>query len=226
MENRKEKLLKLVVENYLQTAEPVGSKFLAESENLKLSGATIRNEMRDLEEKGYLRQPHTSAGRIPTEAGYRYYINNIMKTRKIENKIENQIKSEVGSRTESRDQVLKNLAKQVSKYVNSAVILAHNHDVYYTGISNLFAHPEFHDYDQTLSVSTMFDQFEDLISGMYELIEDRDTKILIGKENPLGHTCSTVMIKVGDESLFAVLGPMRMDYGQVKGILNYISKII
>ena len=66
------------LENYLETAEPVGSSFLVEAEGLELSGATIRNEMRDLEEQGFLTHPHTSAGRIPTELGYKYYIKNII----------------------------------------------------------------------------------------------------------------------------------------------------
>jgi len=81
MENRKDKLLQLIIENYLETADPVGSKFLIESADLELSGATVRNEMRELEEEGFLSHPHTSAGRIPTEKGYGYYIGKIMKVR-------------------------------------------------------------------------------------------------------------------------------------------------
>ena len=69
METRKRELLKLIVENYIETAEPVGSKFLIQRGNISVSAATVRNEMHELEREGYLTHPHTSAGRIPTELG-------------------------------------------------------------------------------------------------------------------------------------------------------------
>ena len=73
MTERKIKLLKLIIENYIKTAEPIGSKFLANSGDLDVSAPTVRNEMRELESEGFLTHPHTSAGRIPTEEGYRFY---------------------------------------------------------------------------------------------------------------------------------------------------------
>ena len=79
LETRKEKILGLIVDSYTQNAEPVGSKFLVEECGLEVSGATVRNEMRDLEEQGYLTHPHTSSGRMPTEIGYQYYVEHIMK---------------------------------------------------------------------------------------------------------------------------------------------------
>ena len=75
---RKKRILRVVIENYIETAEPVGSKTIAESSGLDISSATIRNEMADLEELGYLEQPHTSAGRIPSPKGYRLYVNELM----------------------------------------------------------------------------------------------------------------------------------------------------
>ena len=76
---RKQQLLKLIIENHIETAEPIGSKFLVSSGDLKVSDATVRNEMRDLENAGFLTHPHTSAGRIPTEEGYKYYVNDLIK---------------------------------------------------------------------------------------------------------------------------------------------------
>ena len=78
LDSRKEQLLKLIIETYIDTAEPVGSQFLVSSGKLDVSGATVRNEMRELEDAGYLMHPHTSAGRIPTESGYQYYIKNLV----------------------------------------------------------------------------------------------------------------------------------------------------
>ena len=75
---RKQKILSAVVESYIHTGEPVGSKALLNEAKLDVSSATVRNEMADLTNKGFLIQPHTSAGRVPTQQGYRYYIDNIM----------------------------------------------------------------------------------------------------------------------------------------------------
>lgn len=78
LDDRKLKILKAVIQNYLETGEPVGSRTISKYTDLKLSSATIRNEMADLEELGYIVQPHTSAGRIPTDKGYRLYVDDLM----------------------------------------------------------------------------------------------------------------------------------------------------
>jgi len=78
MNERKEKILKAIIESYIATGEPVGSRFVSKLDGLGVSPATIRNEMSDLEEEGYLVQPHISAGRVPTDRGYRYYVDNLM----------------------------------------------------------------------------------------------------------------------------------------------------
>ena len=78
LDERKEKILKAIIQTYLETGEPVGSRTISKYSDLKLSSATIRNEMSDLEELGYIIQPHTSAGRIPSEKGYRFYVDDMM----------------------------------------------------------------------------------------------------------------------------------------------------
>ena len=84
LDDRKLKILKAVIQNYLETGEPVGSRTISKYTDLKLSSATIRNEMADLEELGYIVQPHTSAGRIPTDKGYRLYVDDLMAQKKQE----------------------------------------------------------------------------------------------------------------------------------------------
>ena len=79
LDERKEKILKAIIQTYLETGEPVGSRTISKYSDLKLSSATIRNEMSDLEELGYIIQPHTSAGRIPSDKGYRFYVDQIIK---------------------------------------------------------------------------------------------------------------------------------------------------
>ena len=83
LNDRKRKILQAIIDEYIGTAEPVGSRSISKKENLGLSSATIRNEMADLEEMGYLIQPHTSAGRIPSDEGYRFYVNSLMRKYKI-----------------------------------------------------------------------------------------------------------------------------------------------
>ena len=83
LSERKKKILRAVVESYVQTAEPVGSKAILELADLNVSSATIRNELADLTEQGYLEQPHTSAGRIPSPKGYRLYVNELMEKRQL-----------------------------------------------------------------------------------------------------------------------------------------------
>ena len=78
LDERKTKILKAIIRNYLETGEPVGSRTISKDSDLNLSSATIRNEMADLEEMGYILQPHTSAGRIPSDKGYRFYVDHLI----------------------------------------------------------------------------------------------------------------------------------------------------
>ena len=78
LDERKTKILNAIIRNYLETGEPVGSRTISKYTDLNLSSATIRNEMSDLEEMGYILQPHTSAGRIPSDKGYRFYVDNLI----------------------------------------------------------------------------------------------------------------------------------------------------
>ena len=80
LSERKKQILKAVVEAHIQQGEPIGSKYLMQNQTVALSSATIRNEMAELEEMGYLEQPHTSAGRVPSESGYRFYVNTLMES--------------------------------------------------------------------------------------------------------------------------------------------------
>ncbi len=223
MDSRKEQLLTLVVENYIETAEPVGSKFLAENKDLKVSGATIRNELRALEEEGYLTHPHTSAGRIPTEQGYKFYVENIMKPEVVSNKLKTAIDELFQSSEDSRK--IKEIGKFVAENSNSTVIIATDQDsIYYTGISNLFSQPEFRDFAHVAHVSNMFDQCEERIGDIYDLV-DENTTVLIGSNNPFGSACSIVVTRTKNGGLFALMGPMRMDYNKTLGLISYIQKL-
>ena len=108
LDDRKTIILQAIIRNYLETGEPVGSRTISKYTDLNLSSATIRNEMADLEEMGYIIQPHTSAGRIPSDKGYRFYVDTMMATREQE-------VNEMKDMLLERQDKLENLLKQVVK---------------------------------------------------------------------------------------------------------------
>src|SRR3989339_486994 len=142
LETRQKDLMVEVVRSYIRAAEPIGSRPL--EKKLGLSSATIRNEMAALEQEGFLHQPHSSAGRVPTDKAYQLYVDNFLKPHEPtpgEKKVLDKVKSASGK----DDNILfKNLAKVMSDFSGQAVMVGFSsHDVYYTGLANLFAQPDF-----------------------------------------------------------------------------------
>ncbi len=121
LDERKIKILDAIIRNYLETGEPVGSRTISKYTDLNLSSATIRNEMSDLEELGYIVQPHTSAGRIPSDKGYRFYVDHLIREKDREVA---EMKEFVIEKTEKMDQVLKNVAKLLANNTNYATMVS------------------------------------------------------------------------------------------------------
>ncbi len=120
LDERKTKILNAIIRNYLETGEPVGSRTISKYSDLNLSSATIRNEMSDLEELGYIIQPHTSAGRIPSDLGYRFYVDNLMAEKEQE---VTEIKEFMIERTEKMEQVLKQVVRLLANNTNYATMI-------------------------------------------------------------------------------------------------------
>lgn len=120
LDERKVKILDAIIRNYLETGEPVGSRTISKYTDLNLSSATIRNEMADLEELGYIIQPHTSAGRIPSDKGYRFYVDHLMKEKDRE---VTEMKEFVIEKTQKMEQVLKQVAKMLATNTNYATMI-------------------------------------------------------------------------------------------------------
>ncbi len=118
LSERKKKILRAVVESYVQTAEPVGSKAILELADLKVSSATIRNELADLTELGYLEQPHTSAGRIPSPKGYRIYVNELMEEQRLSLEETKQINDALHLKMKELDKVIDQAGRMVSQLTN------------------------------------------------------------------------------------------------------------
>jgi len=124
MDDRKKRILQAIIDDYIDKAEPIGSRTIARKYELGLSSATIRNEMADLEEMGYLAQPHTSAGRVPSDKGYRLYVDKLMPTRSLNNAEIRELRSAVNTRVYELSQLLKQATAVLSnftKYTSMAV---------------------------------------------------------------------------------------------------------
>ena len=123
LNDRKKLILKAIIANYLETGEPVGSRTIAKHPELNLSSATIRNEMADLEDMGYILQPHTSAGRIPSDTGYRFYVDQLM----TERDSEHEEKQALIQRVDKMEVLLKQVANALANSTNYATMVSSPH---------------------------------------------------------------------------------------------------
>ena len=138
LDERKRKILKAIIQTYLETGEPVGSRTISKYTDLNLSSATIRNEMSDLEDLGYIVQPHTSAGRIPSDLGYRLYVDELMKEKDQE---VSEMKEMMIEKTDRMERVLKQVVKVLASNTNYATLITgptyHHHKVKFIQLSKL-----------------------------------------------------------------------------------------
>ena len=171
LDERKIKILDAIIRNYLATGEPVGSRTISKCSDLNLSSATIRNEMSDLEELGYIIQPHTSAGRIPSDKGYRFYVDHLMQEKERE---VSEMKEFVIEKTEKMEQVLKQVAKLLANNTNYATLVSapsyHNNKIKFIQLSAV-------DENQLLAVIVMNNNI--VKNQMIELTESLDNETLL-----------------------------------------------
>ena len=216
MQERTQRLLKEIVELYIKTAKPVGSKCLSESKNFAVSSATIRNEMLELEKAGFIVQPHTSAGRVPTALGYRYYLDNLLDVKATKTEEQAELK-------QVYKEDLRELAKLLVDKTDLAIIVGQApNDLYFTGLFNLFSQPEFEDYKLVLSMSQVVDSLEKAMADIYHKI--KEPTILLGEENPFSEYCSVAITLLPSGQLLAIVGPLRMDYNRALGLLEEITE--
>jgi len=231
MNARQEELFKNIVEQHINLTLPIGSKFLAEKCKLNISPATIRNDMMELEKVGLLYQPHTSAGRVPTENGYRYYINEYILKNNAFMDISKKNKqlldgTKKNYRHLNNELAGKQLAKQVAHLADAAVVMAFaKNDVYYTGIANLFTQPEFLDVETIRNISAVVDHLDELINDIFDKVEEEKIEVKIGSNNYFNEACASILTKIKG-NIFGIFGPIRMDYKRNIGLINYSRQLI
>ncbi len=225
MTPRQEKILAAIIEQYAEVASPVGSSLLAKA--FDVSSATVRAEMAELERLGYITQPHTSAGRVPTDKGYRYYVNNL-------NEIEG--KPHANRALTARVQAGGQPELTIRNTVDTLVELTHNlglatigNELYMSGLSNLFGQPEFMHPGQVQEVARLLDNLQ---PWLYEAAPNKPLSVYIGRENPIGRSAGASLIisrfrsPFSDNSYIGVLGPTRQSYKDVMGLVGRAGKTL
>lgn len=218
------KLLQAVIEEYVETAQPVGSQTLVERHGLGVSSATVRNWFAELDELGHVVQPHTSGGRVPTESGYRIYLTAIPGQKTLPKKALQEFEEAVEG-VADRAMRSKRLARALADFSGLAVFVRFgSFDSYYTGLSQLFAQPEFRDWQRVVSLSEILDRLDEALQALAPAT-NAEPVVLVGSQSPFGSICSTMYL---DRSglLIGVLGPLRMDYGRIRSALEAVSTLL
>jgi heat-inducible transcriptional repressor len=213
---RKSDLLRAIIREFVETALPVGSATLAERHGFDISPATIRNEMSELEAMGLIEQPHTSAGRIPTESGFRIFVNQALSDYESADKKPLRQKMKIAAIGNDPESAVKSIAKQVAAEAREAVVVAFSpRHVYYTGLSHLFSQPEFREFGRVVRFGELIDRLDEIMEAALDRVRP-DIAVWIGSENPFGNSCGTVIAgcrtSPSSHGAFGVLGPLRMDY--------------
>ncbi len=232
LSERQKNLLRAVIEKYIETAEPIGSETIEKEAGLGVSPATIRNEMVKLTALGYLRQPHTSAGRIPTSMGMKFYVDQLMEEKSLSLKDEVAIKEELRDPNEPFNRLLKHTARILADQTRSlAVATDEDGDIYASGMANILDMPEFYDIDITRTVLSMVDRFE-MLKQITDLMRgEEQMRILFGDELgiPYLEPCGFVVTRYqmgNHRGVLGIIGPSRLNYPTVIPTVRYFSQLL
>lgn len=228
---RQKGILCQIIEEYAETASPVGSVTLAKLFNV--SPATVRAEMARLEAFGLIAQPHTSAGRVPTDAGYRFYVNNLENRENNESKLALDRGAhvlEVRVTSQSRaDAAIRGAVDSLVELTGNLGLATIGGQLYLSGISRLFTQPEFGDTRRVQAVAKLLDNLE---PWLREAAPGEALNIFIGHENPIGKNSEVSLIiskfrsPFSDRSYIGVLGPTRQNYSRVMALVRHAGNML
>ena len=238
---RQKQILFAIIEEYAEMAAPVGSVTLAKL--FDVSSATIRAEMARLEEAGLITHPHTSAGRIPTDAGYRFYVNSLTEQNNnatfeptkmlgsgtnTPNRNIHALEVRVNSQ-ERTDYAIRSAVDMLAELTGNLGIGTIGEQLYLSGISRLFAQPEFMDNSRIQGVAELLDNLE---PWLREARPGEPLNIFIGHENPIGKTSGVSLIiskfrsPYSDSAYIGVLGPTRQNYAETMSLVRHAGNIL
>ncbi len=229
MTERQKQILYAIVEQYAEVASPVGSNLLAKV--FGVSSATIRAEMAELERHGYITQPHTSAGRIPTDRGYREYVNTIAEANN-GNHAEQRGERALAARVQhggAPERVIRNAVDTLVELTHNLGIATIGNQLYISGLSNLFGQPEFVSTNEVQQVARLLDNLE---PWLREAAPNKPLSVYIGAENPIGRAANVSLIisrfrsPYSDQSYIGVLGPTRQSYREVMMLVRHAGETL
>jgi len=229
-ETRRNRVLEAIVKVHITSALPVGSKYIARM--LDLSSATIRHVMFELEAEGYVKQPYTSAGRVPTDLGYRRYVDSMMHVRELP---QDDIFSKIGQYiTKKRffEEAIEAVSSAISKITNyTGIALSPNNKVYFDGTYHMLEHPEFSKLGMARNFLRVMEGKDELLRIMSQDLETRGTAIHIGRENIFEELrectiiTSAYRVKNRISGNIGVIGPMRMKYEEVVPMIELFAEM-
>jgi transcriptional regulator of heat shock response len=232
IQQRKDRILAIVISQYIKTITPVGSHFLTEEYKLDVSPATVRNILAELEEEGYLTHPHTSAGRIPTQRGYRYYVDHLMNEIQLLEEEKKRIHSEHKRYVDHLETLMERTSQTVTDLTHYTTIISVDDwgsKIILKGTSHVVDYPESSNILKIQAILRILEEKERLMALINRDL-DHKIGIYIGHEMALKEMegCSLAVSSFEKDGLtgrIAVLGPTRMNYDRVVSALEYISKL-
>ncbi len=233
MTDRQREILAAIIEQHAEIAAPVGSVMLAKL--FGVSSATIRSEMARLEEMGFIEQPHTSAGRVPTDAGYRFYVNSLNEQHANDtqplllDRGSKAINARVSNHSDRADRAIRSAVDSLVELTQNLGIATIGDELYLSGIGNLFSQPEFLQGNHAQAVAQLIDNLE---PWLREAAPNEPLNVYIGSENPIGKTSGATLIisrfrsPYSDNSYIGVLGPTRQSYAKVMRLVRHTGAML
>ena len=226
MTERQAKILAAIIEQYAEVAVPVGSVTLAKL--FGVSSATIRSEMARLEDMGYIEAPHTSAGRIPTDKGYRSYVNRLTEAEETTlpsaiDRTARAIESHMQMRGDRADRVIRGAVDGLIDLTGNLGFATIGDELYMNGIGTLFSQPEFLEGEHVRAVARLLDNIE---PWLREVRPNEPLNVFIGSENPIGKSSGATLIiskfcsPYSDRSYIGVIGPTRQNYARTMQLVR------
>lgn len=229
---RQKKILYAIIMEFITSAQPVGSNILVDKYNINASPATIRYEMVRLSDEGYISKQHNSAGRQPTNRGYRFFIDDLMDDKETSYETEIVLKRTWSDLKFHRDRLIRGITTLLSDLTKYAVVIITQEGIYYSGLYNLLDYPEFGSKEKFKGVLMAFDDISSLMKIFSKGYTDNRVKVLIGDEfeNKFLKDCSICFKEISlynkEKAILAIVGPTRMNYPLVLPLLKTASDII
>lgn len=230
---RQRQMLKHLIEEYLTTAEPVGSETLEKKYNLGASPATLRNEMVKLTELGFLKKTHTSAGRTPTPLGVKFYIKELMKEEELSVAEEVAVKEKIWDYRNEFQKLLREATRELAtRTKNLALATTNEGDMFSSGSCYILEMPEFYDIGVTRNLLSLLDRFDYFERLLRRVVEDDEIHVLVGDDmgpdafENYGFVFSQFQVGDKHKGVIGVLGPARLNYPSIIPTIRYYGDLI